>query len=282
MYASTVRLGAASAAGALQDYRTERAAVGVTGTAPRVPMPPRITLPVVVAAVTRGLSGLFGPVTHDAIKSALTMVQGSISQLVLDQGRQATIDAATADPKVRGWVRVLSPGACSFCAMLAARPNGYASQSKADFPAHPDCHCIAQPLFEGVMYATQPEVARAEELWAGLPSGLHNADQRLAFRQAWEGRKVTVSSGAASPGTRGGRKGTADEDARTEIRNEAARIAKETDADALTHGLAKARARLSALSQAGAGKGYADRRAKAILRARIDAITTRLGELDHG
>jgi hypothetical protein len=191
VYAATARLGAASAAGALQEYRYQRAAAGVAGAPPRVPMPPPIAAADVTAAVTRGLAGLYGPVTDDAISAARTMVQGGVSQLVLDQGRQATIDAATHDPKADGWARVLSPGACSFCAMVASRLGAYRSESTADFAAHPNCHCTAQPVFKGVKYAVQPDVARADALWRSLPPGTRGADARTAFRQAWEGRAAT-------------------------------------------------------------------------------------------
>jgi hypothetical protein len=194
VYAAAARLGAASAAGALQDYRHQRAAAGVPGAPPRVPMPPPIAAADVTYAVTRGLAGLYGPVTADAISAARTMVQGDVSRLVLDQGRRATIDAVTADPKADGWARVLSPGACSFCAMVASRLGAYRSRSTADFAAHPNCHCTAQPVFKGVRYAVPPDVARADALWRSLPSGVSGASARLAFRQAWEGRAVTAGA----------------------------------------------------------------------------------------
>lgn len=276
----TTRLGSASAAGALQAYRIERAQVGVKGVPPRVPMPPPVTAGAVTDAVVRGLAPLYGPVDAGAVSAAQTTVRGYIEQIVLDQGRAATIAAADADPEADKWARIPSPGACAFCIMLASRLGAYRTQETASFTAHPSCHCVAQVQFAGVAYATMPEVAKAQEVWKQLPSGLTGADQRLAFRQAWEGRGITAKAGDALPGTRGGAKGTGAEDARPVIREEAARIAKETDVAALRSGLVKARADLTELRGKKGRNRFGPRRAAAILSARIDAITVRLNELD--
>ena len=49
------------------------------------------------------------------------------------------------DPDAVGWRRITS-GGCKFCRMLADRGAVY-KRSTALFAAHPNCHCVAQPVF---------------------------------------------------------------------------------------------------------------------------------------
>lgn len=67
-----------------------------------------------------------------------TIVQSAIA----DAGRQSD-RVAMIGKQVTRYVRVISPGACSRCAILA----GTASAEKA-FARHPNCHCTACPLPE--------------------------------------------------------------------------------------------------------------------------------------
>ena len=51
------------------------------------------------------------------------------------------------DPAANGWQRVAA-GGCKFCRYLADRGVKY-SRDTAHFASHPNCHCTAQPVFQG-------------------------------------------------------------------------------------------------------------------------------------
>lgn len=52
-----------------------------------------------------------------------------------------------ADPASVGWRRITA-GGCKFCRMLADRGAVY-KQATARFAAHTNCHCVAEPVFQG-------------------------------------------------------------------------------------------------------------------------------------
>lgn len=58
-------------------------------------------------------------------------------------GRDLLLETVRADPKARGWRRVASGRACSFCLMLASRGVVY-REDTADFQAHDHCGCSAE------------------------------------------------------------------------------------------------------------------------------------------
>ncbi|HEY4268307.1 MAG TPA: hypothetical protein VGM94_08965 [Galbitalea sp.] len=60
--------------------------------------------------------------------------------------RLTVTGSSTADPSARGWQRV-GVGECDFCAMLLGRGAVY-SEATADFAAHDNCHCGAEPVFD--------------------------------------------------------------------------------------------------------------------------------------
>jgi len=87
------------------------------------------------------------------------------------------------DPAANGWQRVAS-GGCKFCRMLAGRGAVY-KEDTAHFASHTNCHCTAQPVFQGhrgveadvVQYAaskrrgsrTPADKARVREFLASMP-----------------------------------------------------------------------------------------------------------------
>ena len=87
------------------------------------------------------------------------------------------------DPAANGWQRVAS-GGCKFCRMLAGRGAVY-KEATAHFASHANCHCTAQPVFQGhqgveadvVQYAaskrrgsrTEADKARVREFLAAMP-----------------------------------------------------------------------------------------------------------------
>jgi hypothetical protein len=117
-------------------------------------------------------------------------VSEAAAQLVLDQGRDTIIENALRDPKAKGWVRVTEPGACSFCLMLAIRGGMgvlYKAENTADFKAHDNCRCHAEPVFNA--YEPSHVLRQAQAVWVKSTKGLSGNDARIAFRQAVEGRK---------------------------------------------------------------------------------------------
>lgn len=194
------RLGSAAASASNVFYRAARK--GLPGDMPQVKRSPATELEVdqmVVAAVTSRMSG--------DTETADRVLDSEAEQLVQDQARRQVMSTAQLDREARGWARVVEPGACSFCLMLAMRGAIYDSKSTANFRAHKkkpngsggDCRCQAEPVFG--KWEPQASVRDAKKLWDDVTKGRTGHDARTAFRQALEGRTVT---GAKSKG-KGGR-----------------------------------------------------------------------------
>lgn len=97
---------------------------------------------------------------ESAARSALVRVSGSVSRLVADSGR-GTVAASTVSNGGR-WTRVPSPGACTFCRMLAGRGAVY--RSGINFASHDHCGCsmIAEFGVTGPV-AYRPSLRRATD-----------------------------------------------------------------------------------------------------------------------
>jgi hypothetical protein len=208
--AIVARYGQASAAGALGYYRAERLAANVQGR-PSLKMAPTPVDSVIESAVSWATSDLYGPVTTETTDAAMARLDESVSQLVLDQGRDTIIGAVQQDKYARAWVRVTSPGACSFCQMLAlrgavyrdARAAGKGSKGASgtafaggglDFKVHDNCRCHAEPVFTA--YEPSARMREMQRVWDESTKGKSGNDARNAFRQAVEGRPVTGTTGA--------------------------------------------------------------------------------------
>jgi hypothetical protein len=203
------RYGRASSAAALTYYKAERAAASVSGR-PVSKLAPTPADSVIEAAVSWATTDLYGPVTPQTTEAALTRLDESVSQLVLNQGRDTIIGAVQQDKYARAWVRVTSPGACSFCQMLAlrgavykdARAAGKGSRGASgkafaggglDFKVHDNCRCHAEPVFTA--YEPSARMREMQKTWDESTKGRSGADARNAFRQALEGRPVTGTTG---------------------------------------------------------------------------------------
>jgi hypothetical protein len=116
-------------------------------------------------------------------------MQGSATRLVLNGGRQTITNVATQDKAAEGWERVIEPGACSFCAMLAGRGGVY-KESTVDFRAHDHCHCVARPVFKGQQSMNQS----LSEAWGRETKGTSGADARAAWDKYWRGQSSNVES----------------------------------------------------------------------------------------
>jgi len=200
------RYGQASAAGALAYYRAERQAAHVPGR-PSLKLAPTPADSVIESAVSWATTDLYGPVTAETTDAAMKQLDGAVQNLVLDQGRDTIIGAVRADKYAKGWARVTSPGACSFCVMLALRAGAgflYYKRSSADFRAHTPnangsgglCQCHVEPVF--TTYEPSARMREAQALWKSSTQGRSGNDARNAFRQATEGRPVTGSTNKGS------------------------------------------------------------------------------------
>lgn len=199
------RYGLASAQAALDHYRQVRAAIGVTDPLPALAVPGPVPTSDISQAVGVSLSGLYGPVTPEVERDTLDQVAEHATQLVLDQGRDTVIDVVRQDRAAKGWVRVTEPGACWFCTMLALRAGAgmlYASEQAAgrransrfkgggfDFKVHDNCRCHAEPVFTA--YEPSARMREAQATWDAATKGRSGKDAQGAFRQTWEGRRVT-------------------------------------------------------------------------------------------
>lgn len=133
----------------------------------------------------------------DVWRNAATKVAGEASRNTLNGGRSSTLNTASADKKVIGWVRVTDGNPCAFCAMLASRGvsyRPYKSKKSAvgaggkksvfvrkdkkgrtvnDFRAHQHCACTAKPVYS----ADDPLPGRGQEfkdIWDRAARGTAN------------------------------------------------------------------------------------------------------------
>jgi hypothetical protein len=127
-------------------------------------------------------------------ENAITMtadgLKGSVTRLVLAGGRDTVTGITPQDPVAKGWERVIEPGACSFCAMLAGRGAVY-KESTADFRAHDHCKCVARAVFIG-----EPSVNTGlSEAWGEATKGTRGKAAIAAWDKYWS------SHGNSLPGT---------------------------------------------------------------------------------
>jgi hypothetical protein len=112
-------------------------------------------------------------------------LRGTGVRLVMNGGRDTVTQAARNDPLARGWERIIEPGSCSFCAMLAGRGGVYKA-STVDFRAHDHCHCVARSVFIGQASVN----AGLSDEWAKATKNKHGADARAAWNQYWSDKNV--------------------------------------------------------------------------------------------
>jgi hypothetical protein len=187
VYALVSRFSLVSAVLASRQYLAERAAAGVYSrfTPPLAPAPPEDQ---VMASLGWAVADLW---KHpDQGQVALTNVDGAASRLVLNRGRETTLDAVLKDRQATGWAREARPNACSFCAMLATRGAVYKSARSAGegHPYHNHCHCQVVPVF-GV-YEPTAQVRQWQADWSRVTAGLSGHAARLAWRHFIEDQQA--------------------------------------------------------------------------------------------
>jgi len=115
-------------------------------------------------------------------------------RLVLNQGRETTVENVQRDRQARAWAREVRPGCCAFCALMASRGPAYRSQDTAGgnanirftgggkFKFHNNCYCDVVPVFGA--YEMTATAREAEAIYKNRGQG----DALNAFRRAWEDR----------------------------------------------------------------------------------------------
>ncbi len=120
---------------------------------------------------------------------------------VRNGGRSAEDLAVAKDGVALGWMRVTSPGACYFCAMLASRGPVYKDDSFAasdvrfsgkpgsgDYKVHDSCGCDLRAVYSRDREEWTEEAISFEELWRSSTRGSSGNDAVNAFRRVYEGR----------------------------------------------------------------------------------------------
>ena len=116
-------------------------------------------------------------------------LKGAATRLVLAGGRDTVTGTTHQDPMAKGWERVIEPGSCSFCSMLAGRGAVY-KESTVDFRAHDHCKCVARAVFIG-----EPSVnTDLSKAWGEATAGTRGKAAIAAWDQYWS------SHGNALPG----------------------------------------------------------------------------------
>jgi hypothetical protein len=136
----------------------------------------------------------------NAATMAADGLRGAATRLVLAGGRDTVTGTTPLDPMARGWERVIEPGACSFCAMLASRGAVY-KESTVDFRAHDHCHCVARAVFIGQKSVNQG----LSEEWGKATAGTRGKAAIAAWDQYWSDKNVNTGvNGPAQEATENG------------------------------------------------------------------------------
>jgi hypothetical protein len=78
---------------------------------------------------------------------ALTQTSGAVSTQILNGGRETILQSVGDDKAALGWCRVTDGDPCAFCALLAGRGPIYKEEATADFQAHGNDGCTAEPVY---------------------------------------------------------------------------------------------------------------------------------------
>ena len=126
-------------------------------------------------------------------------MRGASARMVMMGGRDTVTQATHIDPVATGWERVIKPGACGFCAMLAGRGAVY-KESTVDFRAHDHCECIARAVFRG-----QESInADLSSEWGKATAGYRGKAAIREWNKYWEARNGGSQGTEAASGQRSG------------------------------------------------------------------------------
>lgn len=195
-----------TAADAAQYYANSRVLAGLPHMAVPGQRPDEAYIDTVTGAMGPGQFYHFLGENNDADLSssmASSALQGASTRMVMLGGRDTVTTAAVLDPVALGWERVIQPGSCGFCAMLAGRGAVY-KEATAGFRAHDHCHCVSRVVFRG---QESVNTALSSE-WGNATKGTSGKHAIAAWNKYWETRDVGPKDGTAKvPAEDGARHG---------------------------------------------------------------------------
>lgn len=166
------------------DFPTERATVSVIVTGP--------------VEVKRQLP------SPDAGEKGFVGSSGAAVKVVADGGRQAVEQMVDLDEEAIGFARKCDSKPCYFCAMLASRGAVYKKDSfelansrfrgEGVAKTHDNCQCTLRPVYDEDDDLDE-EAEEYWRIWEESTEGLSNAEERRAFRRAFENRDVPEPKG---------------------------------------------------------------------------------------
>lgn len=183
------------------DYYEDLRATQVGGTyrADLIEAPTLALIERQIEAASQELMASIDAVPDDIYLAGLTLqvqaeAEGIATAAVANAGRDQILSSVSGDREARGWVRVVRPGACSFCRMLALRGPVF-SETTVAFRAHVPidgrggtCQCTAEPWF-GERHEPTAQVRADQAIWDAVSeAGFTGAAARNEFRRRLEGR----------------------------------------------------------------------------------------------
>lgn len=137
------RYGDAAAALAMDYYEFAREAAEVPGMF--IPAPAPLAPPERFEGSIRWAVGAIAG-EAPSFEALAGRLGGTVSRAVIDVATDTLTAATVKDRRANGWSRILEPGACKFCRMLADRGAVYSGTS-VRFASHDNCRCSAAPRF---------------------------------------------------------------------------------------------------------------------------------------
>ena len=111
---------------------------------------------------------------------ARNTLSGAGARFALNGARNTVTAAVARDPEAIGWERLLSPGACSYCAVQAAK--GPFKPGNTSFRAHDYCSCLAKPVLRGVSDSPNAEL---RDQWNRITDTFTGREARAAWDKYW-------------------------------------------------------------------------------------------------
>lgn len=180
----TAEFGAQTAAVAADFYdETRFSALGTTAALYTATLAPEQPEDVIQDSLGWALAPLFAPSIPD-FETAFRRIAAKTQLFTTEAGRDTIARSAEGDPVGTKYARHASANACAFCRMLATRGEDYNSKASAETVVgridprtgtsrglrsggtrplgekyHPNCRCVAVPVFPGDTYEAAPYVA---------------------------------------------------------------------------------------------------------------------------
>lgn len=183
-----------SATIAARAYTREREAAGIRSpfTVPLAEAPDAEQVAKSLSWSTRNLQTL--PAAADleqVVESAKKDMEGAATRLVLNRGRETTVDAVESDRHARAWARETRPGCCYWCAAMSSRGAVYTSAHAAgdNNTYHDHCRCAVVPEFG--KYEPTAHARQWANEWDSLKEANGGHLSMEEWRRHFEGRSTT-------------------------------------------------------------------------------------------